>query len=335
MKILNYPNQPHCFAFGGFDMQMLNLISGLNKIGVDSKKMDVWSRDSDFDILHLWNVTQSNFSLISWAKKSNKKIVATILFPYSNYLLWLKYYKNIFTNQMKIAKYHHQIVDHFVVLNESQRDVLSKYYAIDKSRISIIPNIVNENYFNFSINKITNKYFNGSKYFLCTGNICSRKNQINLAKAAIKTNINLLIIGSILDGEDDYAKELAIIQKNNRNVIWETEINEGSFDLVSAYYYCEVFALVSNEETQPISALEAVALNKPILLLNKEYAKQKYYNNAFLADGSDVSSIVKAINNVLLSNFKFFTNPYINECKEESVALSYKDVYIRTLNACK
>ena len=35
MKISHYPNQPHCFAFGGFDMQMLNVINSVNSIGVD------------------------------------------------------------------------------------------------------------------------------------------------------------------------------------------------------------------------------------------------------------------------------------------------------------
>ena len=99
MKISHYPNQPHCFAFGGFDMQMLNVINSVNSIGVNAVKMDVWSRERDFDILHVWNVTPYNYHVINWAKKSNIKVVATVLFPYSSYLLWLKYYKNIFTKQ--------------------------------------------------------------------------------------------------------------------------------------------------------------------------------------------------------------------------------------------
>lgn len=327
MKISHYPNQPHCFAFGGFDMQMLNVINSVNSIGVNAVKMDVWSRERDFDILHVWNVTPYNYHVINWAKKSNIKVVATVLFPYSSYLLWLKYYKNIFTKQMKMAKHIHNLIDKYVVLNERQLEMLNRYYGICKSKIEIIPNIINEEFFNSRYDKNTSINLPLFDYVLCTGNISNRKNQLNLAKAAIELNINLVIIGNVLDGEESYASELKFLVENNKNILWKREIEEGSTELVNYYKNCKVFALPSYEETQPISVLEAVCLDKPILMQNKEYAKQKYYNGAYLCENGSVKSIKKELVKIYNSSIQVDINEFIDECKQDSVAEKYKILY--------
>ncbi|MEO6289142.1 MAG: hypothetical protein ABIO76_04445, partial [Ginsengibacter sp.] len=82
MKVKYFPFQPHCFAYGGFEVQMLSTLDAVTKAGVEASKLDIWSRDADFDIIHLWGVSPHNFQIIDWAKKTGKSVVATVLMPY-------------------------------------------------------------------------------------------------------------------------------------------------------------------------------------------------------------------------------------------------------------
>src|SRR3569623_2271318 len=61
MRVKFFPWQPHCFAFGGFDMQMLDTLDSIKNVGVDASKLDIWSRDNNFDIIHLWGVGMLNY----------------------------------------------------------------------------------------------------------------------------------------------------------------------------------------------------------------------------------------------------------------------------------
>jgi hypothetical protein len=48
------PAQPHCFAFGGFEIQMLAAMESAWAAGADVAPLDYWRREADFDLLHFW-----------------------------------------------------------------------------------------------------------------------------------------------------------------------------------------------------------------------------------------------------------------------------------------
>src|SRR5665647_167424 len=253
MKVKYYPWQPHCFAFGGFDIQMINTLDSVLKAGVDASKLDIWSRDNDFDIIHLWGVGILNYQIIDWAKKSGKAIIATVLSPYNDTTRSkLGYYYRYFFQVRQLIHYY-KLIDRIVVLNDLQLNVLAKYYKVSPSKIEIIPNIVEDKYFEIPDFNFSKKY-GIDNYVLCTGNISSRKNQYNLAIACINLNVNLVLIGNILDGELNYGKKLETLIDKHKNILWIRELPKASEELVAAYYNCSIFALPSKNETQPISA---------------------------------------------------------------------------------
>ncbi len=327
MKIKIYPNQPHCFAFGGFDMQMLNALESVNNLGINASKLDVWSRDNDFDIIHLWGIGTHNYHIINWAKKSEKKIVATVLIPYFDTIrLKLSYIRHYNSFWQKQLIYNYGLIDKVIVVNELQSVSLSKYYKVHPSKIEIIPNIIENKYFEIPTFNFSKKY-NIDDYILCTGNICSRKNQLNLAKACINLSKKLVLVGGVLDGEELYAKELANLISNNSNIKWIKELAKGSEELAAAYYNCSLFALPSKNETQPISALEAAAMSKPLVLCNKAYARQDYYKGAFLAKSTNVKDIENALMAALKIQTAIKKNQKLFDCTTEAVGKSYKKVY--------
>ncbi len=331
MKVKYFPYQPHCFAFGGFDMQMINALDSVIKAGIDAGKLDVWSRDNDFDIIHLWGIGPRNYHIIDWAKKSGKIIVATVLLPYFDTIrMNLSYYRHFLSNAHKQQLHYYSLIDKIVVVNTLQSNVLTKYYKVLTSKIEVIPNIVEDKYFEIPSYNFSKKY-GIENYVLCTGNISTRKNQYNLALACINLNLNLVLIGNILDGETLYGKKLETLVINNKNIKWIRELPKASEELVAAYYNCSLYALPSRDETQPISALEAAAMRKPLVLMNKKYAHQRFYDGAKLCKSGSVKDIEVTLQECLYSKNETAYNHEITKCKEQNVGEMYSKLYLAVL----
>lgn len=324
MKVKYLPHQPHCFAFGGFDLQMLNTLKAVQEVGVDASKLDFWERKSDFEILHVWGLGPHNFSTIEFAKKAGKVVVATVLLPYYDSLRSKVGYYYRFWQSIESKRVLRKI-DRVVVLNNLQFEILRKRFSVPASKMKIIPNIVEEPYFKTPVFDFKKKY-GIEDYILSTGNICKRKNQYNLALACINLNKNLVIIGNVLDGEEEYGKLIRDLTTKHQNIRWISSLEAGSDELVAGYYHCKAFALPSKSETQPISALEAVAVGKPLLLLDRGYAHQSFYKNAVLSKSPSVEGIIKGLVKVTsISGLK--KEPEIYTCRKEAVGHLYKDLY--------
>jgi glycosyltransferase involved in cell wall biosynthesis len=309
---------------------MINTLDSVRNAGVDASKLDIWSRDNNFDIIHLWGVGTPNYHIIDWAKKSGKRIIATVLSPYHDTIRSKIGYFYRFSQIIQLIHYYKKI-DRIVVLNNEQLKVLNKYYNVSPSKIDIIPNIIDNKFFRIPTFNFYEKY-RISNYVLCTGNISSRKNQYNLALASINLNQNLVLIGNILDGETLYGEKLETLIRNHPNIIWIRELPSGSDELLSAYYNCKVYALPSKIETQPISALEAVAMRKPLILMNRKYAHQSFYKGATLCESPSVKDIEKALREVISNNKTAKENIEILNCTDEKVGNMYKACYSKLLN---
>ncbi len=327
MKIKYLLSQPHCFGFGGFDIQMIATSEAISKCQVDISKLDVWSRDNKFDILHCWGLSFSHYENYLWAKKTGKKLVATILMQ-DNDTLYAKfkfkvssllYKQRLLTEMLRLP-------DKVIVVNEDQAKICNLNFKIPKDKIHIVPHVVGDIFFkeDDTININSN-----NQYVLTVGNVCSRKNQVALAKACIGENLKLIIIGKVLDGEQMYGDELRkLVDKNNHLLTWIYELKENSKELVEYYKQCSIFALPSYIEQQPISLLEAAAFKKPLLIADRNYAKQKFYRNSCIVDPSLITSIRSGLQRTL-NNPLMFIPPYetLKECQQSEVGKAYTKIY--------
>ncbi len=327
MEVKYFPFQPHCFAFGGFDLQMLNTLEAVRNAGVNAEKLDVWSRDADFEILHIWGMGPSNFDVIDWARKAGKKVVATVLLPYHDTLRsLLGYFYRWTLGEGRHLISHLKAADRVVVLNEGQSRVLQRFYGVAKERICIIPNIIESAYFEppeFDFKA----HYSIEDFVLCTGNISYRKNQLNLARACVDMNQNLVLIGNVLDGAESYGQELEKLIRDNPRILWIRELPKASGALIGAYHECRVFALPSRNETQPISALEAAAMKKPLVLMDRAYARQQFYKGAFLCHSSSPADIRRALEKALGKKEEGETGPDLTACTAAEVGARYKECY--------
>ena len=325
MKVKYLPYQPHCFAFGGFEIQMLSTLKAVIGAGVDASKLDVWSRENDFDIIHLWGVGSLNYQIIDWSKKARKLIIATVLLPYHDTVRSKLGYIFRFYRTRQLIRYYKKI-DRIVVVNSLQSKILTSHYKVPPSKIEIIPNVVDEKFFKIPVLNFSEKY-NIQNYVLCTGNILPRKNQYNLAVACTNLNLNLVLIGKIFDGELAYGKQLQNFISQHKNILWIPELQNASEELVAAYYSCLLFALPSKKEQQPISALEAVAMQKPLILMDRMYAHQSFYKGAVLCKSPSVKDIEDALTRCINNKVSVLENEEILNCRDERVGAMYKSCY--------
>jgi len=330
MKIKYLPCQPHCFAFGGFDLQMIHTLEAVKNTGIEADKLNPWERDNNFDIIHLWGLDSSNYRTAYFAKKEQKKIVLTALTGYVKGKL--DNFKVELLNKLQITNYNLELVkliDSFVVLNEGQAEAACQFYKVPEKIISIIPAIVNDNFFsNNGRDNYFKKYYGIQNFVLTTGNVGQRKNQLNLAKACVKIGKPLVIIGNLASGEFEYGNELKKIVDKHENIYWLTEIDNDSPILISAYQECILFALISNNEQQPISPIEAAVLGKPIILADKTYAKQDYFNNSLLTNPNSIDEISESLLKTISNPEMFKINiEKLNIFKSTSVGEKYKILY--------
>jgi glycosyltransferase involved in cell wall biosynthesis len=328
MKIVYVPYQPHCFAFGGFEVQMLSTLKSVQLANCDASKIDIWERNSDFDIMHFWGLEYAHEATINFAVKAGKKIVITALFPDFNSLN--RRFRHFISTYAGPAKFKIQIaekVDSIVVVNEVEAHIATKYYKIPASKITYIPNIVHEKYFNSVIE--SDDFYGLNNYVLCTGNICPRKNQLNLAKACAAAGAKLVLLGNTMLGENNYATQVKnIIDQNADSMIWIKGVKENTDELLHAYQRCAVFALPSLHEQGPISAYEAVATNCPVILADKPYSYQHFYKNIQRVDPKSITSIASSIKKIITNPvlYKSFSKE-IDECKSENVGEKYVQLY--------
>ncbi len=323
------PLQPHCFAFGGFEIQMISAMEAVRKLGFDASPLDPWSRDDDFDILHCWGLEDSHFNTIYWANISGKKVILTGLIGSTDTISkYLRFKVSSKIGRVKLLRRITELLDAIIVVNDDEA-FTAELFGIDKTRIHIIPNIVGRIFYQYPhVNKNSNITDIHDEYVLCGGNICERKNQVNLAKACIDAGLNLVIVGETQLGEEQYAEQLAHLVQHNNNIKWIRGMKPNTMELVELYKNCKIFALPSFQETQPISALEAAVLGKPLFLAERVYAHQKYYTNAMLVDPTSVHNMTSLLHQIMSEPIKYIPDINIlDECKEENVGKSYINIY--------
>ncbi|QTE39015.1 glycosyltransferase family 4 protein [Mucilaginibacter gossypii] len=329
MKIKYLPYQPHCFAFGGFELQMLSTFNAVKAQGLDVQKLDVWSRDSTFDVLHCWGIDIANYENVYWAKRSQKKVVVTALISYfETFKQVAKFNLSSIFYKQRLVKEMVDYIDVIVAINDEQAELFKKFYKVPSHKLSVIPNIVDDRFFELRSQVKNNDPTND--YILCVGNICRRKNQVLLAQACAENNIPLILIGKTIAGEEQYETQLVRIIEKSVNIQWIKGLEANSDELLKYFMNCRAFALLSYMEQQPISLLEAAVLNKPLIIANRAYAKQKYYSGSYLVNTDSVAHIKKGVDLIWDTPEVYRPNiEILQDCKGSAVAGAYTNLYER------
>lgn len=323
MRVRTVPLQPHCFFFGGFDIQMHRTLELMQRFGIDAKPLDFWSREEEFDVIHCWGLTSVHDQTIRFGKQYGKKIVVTHLAPHMTPYYWMRHAASwvLGKRRFEMDLLHH--VDRLCVHNEQQVESVVKMLRMPREKVRIIPSILDSRLFDHT----PLPAFDDLKdYVACIGNIWPRKNQLRVAQAAARIKCPMLFIGNVMGGEKTYTDEFEKLVAETPIFRWYKWVTED--DLRRIYSNAAGVVLASFYETQPGAALEGAAMGKPLVLGNRPYAFQKYYQGAYMADPKSVSSIAKGLEAIRANPGKYIApKEFIGECHPDWIGNEYKKIF--------
>ncbi|HLX33020.1 MAG TPA: glycosyltransferase [Gaiellaceae bacterium] len=127
-------------------------------------------------------------------------------------------------------------------------------------------------------------------FVLCVGRIEPRKNQVSLALAARDLPVKLVLVGSVLPGNEPYLEE---VRTALRGLIHVPHIEHERLPHVHAA--AAAHALASWYETTGLSTLEALAVGTPVVVARGPCVEEYFEGVAHFCDAADIGSIRSAI----------------------------------------
>jgi len=235
---------------------------------------------------------------VTWGNEAGKKTVLSALVDYPGWKSWLRHQAPLLMELARLLESMLATLDCITVVNEAQAKFFVDTVRFPAEKLAVVPNVVEDIFFE-KVDATSGAAFGAENYVLCVGNVCQRKKQLSLSAACRKPGVPLLLVGKVLPGEEEYEKSVAEALFTCHNSRWIHWLSPGSRELASAYRDARVFALLSRTEQQPISALEAAAMRKPLVLADRPWAKQEFYEHAVLADSRSTDAIAGALRKAL------------------------------------
>jgi glycosyltransferase involved in cell wall biosynthesis len=328
MRVRTVPVQPHCFLYGGFDIQMGRTHEVLRAVGVDARPLDWWDRDEKFEILHVWGLEPQHRRLVSIAKDYGKKVALTPLLPYVSLESRLRHLAGMIEGRRRAIMDILRHVDVLLVVNLLQADAAMKIYGFPARSIEVVPTILHPLFFDSTADAAPLDDFHN--YVFCAGNILPRKNQVRMARAALRAGCPMVFAGSAMGGEQAYADEFRRLVDANPSLKWHKWLNPD--DLHRVVRHSSAIALPSFEECQPASGLEAVALQKPLLMADRLYAHQEFFEGALAVDPKSEKSIAGGLTKIMASPARYTPRlELVDKCRPDFAGLNLRGIFERLL----
>jgi glycosyltransferase involved in cell wall biosynthesis len=308
MKILFGSYSAISVLGGGTKVQMDNLKRCLEKFG---HKIEVFNPGEnynlkEYELFHLFGAHLGTYHFGRSMHNLGMKMVVTPVF-YSrrkpNQLRFLtgiakgfRIFGGVWTEHL-FTKELCDIAKTVTPNTRQEANLLVNGLRINNDKIKILPNGVEERFFNTDPEPFIKKY-NLKDFILYVGHIgWERKNLLALIKALARIDHPAVFIGPVLD--NDYAKTCLTEAKKNKNILIIPGLPADSEILAAAYAACDVFVLPSYYETPGLAALEAGLAGSKIVI-TKYGGTEEYFNNyAEYIEPRNIQSIFQAVEKVL------------------------------------
>jgi len=299
----NFPKYKNKFVRNKVKYLKGNVLLRMEKIGLPiplfflTKNMKNAIKEAD--IVHIHDsLYPSSYQITRYAKKHNKKIILTQHIGFVDYhgFFYRTLSKIVYkTMAKKIIDYSKKII---VLNNKVKEDIFS--IEASTGKIYTLPNGVDTNLFKpitQKKKKELRKKYNlalNKPIILFVGRLVAVKAFERLFEARDKDYLILFVGGG----------EIPENMKNDKSVKFIGEIDQ---EKVSEFYQLsDVFCLPSKSEGFPLSVLEAMATNIPVIATDLPIYKEYFKHNEILTINPTPENIKKTIRQILIkkSNIK-------------------------------
>lgn len=296
------PMYPLSIVSGGFERIAIETTSALQRLGINTEYLEWISPDSQFDILHLFGPASYWHDLLQQGHNRFKIVLSTIAGSHGRFLRYtlVSYifaWAGRYIKQQTIFGQYRQGLhwtERVICSNELEGQFFSHVFGVPEGKLAIIPNGVAKHFFSPDPEPFSSQY-NRHGYVLFVGNIVERKNPLLLASTLIRMQIPGVFIGGVFASEQEYGQRFRRLIQSASNLLWIENLGYNDPLLSSAYSNAGVFCLPSIVETQPLSAMEAMAAQLPIVLADLPYAHQPPFESVIRCKPNNTSSLEEAL----------------------------------------
>ena len=142
-------------------------------------------------------------------------------------------------------------------------------------------------------------FLENTKFFLSVSQIYRLKNFDSLIKAFLRfqkysvseKNFKLVIVGTIQ--EQDYFKELMILCRDNKNIIFFHNISDSELNWL--YKKCETYVFLSYFEGYSLTPAEAICAGRKVILSDIDVHREVYKDLAYFVNPHSLESIYEGL----------------------------------------
>lgn len=303
MKILFHSYNTCCQnKAGGVQVRIRKIHDLLNESGIRCDFFKPFETNiEDYDILHLFQLNVENVALAKCAKSKGLKVITSSIintingFKIDMYRYLMKFpIATLYRSMMEQAL----ISDYIIAETYREADFLCKHFKIQKQKIKVIPNGIDEPAHASDI--IFEKLGGSMKYLLQVGRFDNNKNQLNVIKALRNTEIDMVFIGGApFSDVSGYYDKCIIASKGANNIHFLGWQEPKSELLMSAYKHTQALLLPSFYETFGLVALEAASFGAEVCLSKSlPIIDFGIFNQNLLFNPNDKKEILEIARNV-------------------------------------
>lgn len=275
MRIKVLTRYPWSLGYGGAEIQAQKYVEYVKKSGYDISFIDDYSKNKDYDILHIVGMDYETYQIINLALSKDIKVILSPVFYINNNkafvaskLLSILRTKHVSYNLYRLALDLAQVVS---PNSNAEAQQLYEIFGINKTKCKIIYNGIDRinNINNIKPDLFVNK-FNVSydEYILCVSMIDKRKNILNLIDGYLESGVNnkLILIGGNRCDDLSYVRTVMDrIERNKKKILYIPFIEDRNL-IYSAYSGARVHVMPSFYETPGLSNLEAASFGCNIVV---------------------------------------------------------------------
>ena len=301
MKVCVASYQAVSILHGGPNTQIHGTMQHLGAHGVDVSFFDPWKsfRQEDCDLFHVFAANIGTYHL---AREIHALGIPIVLSPiiYSNHSA--RFVRNSLSLSRMMRKIGRGIWSDYGLAAEicswgkrvlpntqAEANLLCEGLGVQRSKVTVIPNGVDERFANADPSIFKNKYgLDG--FILNVGHIGhERKNVLALIQALAQIDHPAVIIGRIVKGE--YGDACMHEASKYKHITLIDGLDNSSDMLASAYAACDVFVLPSSFETPGIAALEAGLAGAKIVITQHGGTREYFGDMVSYVEPRSVDSI--------------------------------------------
>lgn len=293
----------------------------LNRIKNDYRELEKYIDDNNITLFH-----STNNGLSIPNKKLCKNVITVHdLLPINNTKYVDKKYLNKFNSVFNKSL---DISDKIIAVSKFIKNELINNLNISEEKIDVIYPGISKNFRlideTISKNYLKDVYKITDDFILYVGSIHTRKNLDLLFKIfkeinKISDKIKLVIVGKYSGKREDYYLKLKTLGRElniGQSVIFTGDVTY--LDMPYFYSASKCIFNLSDYEGFPITALEAIGSNKPIICSKAYIFKEVFGNKGLLVDPNNISEIKDIVLNLI------YNENYYNEILNNQLELVNK-----------